>query len=74
MSRPNASKKASGKSTKVTGWDRAIADARELLDRVEQKATRLRSAIRTFQQSKEAGEPYVATQSSDHTSGEQHAI
>jgi hypothetical protein len=49
----------------MSGWDRAIADAQELLDKVEQKATRLRSAIRTFKESKAAGEPYT-TQSESH--------
>ena len=39
-------------------WDQAIADAQELLDRVEQKASRLRSAIRTFKESRAAGEPW----------------
>lgn len=67
-------KKSSSKSkAKVTGWDQAIADAQELLDRVEQKATRLRSAIRTFKDSKAAGEPYVA-QSHYQSSEQQHAI
>jgi hypothetical protein len=39
-----------------------MADAKKLLDRVEQKAARLRSAIRTFKESKAAGEPrFVST-------------
>jgi hypothetical protein len=46
-----------GKS-KANGWDQAIADAQELLDRVEQRASRIRTAIRTFKESRAAGEPY----------------
>jgi hypothetical protein len=35
----------------MSEWDQAIADTRELLDRVEQKAVRLRGAIQTFKES-----------------------
>jgi hypothetical protein len=50
---------SSSEKVNTSQWDKAIADAQELLDRVEQKATRLRSAIRTFKESKAAGEPNV---------------
>ncbi len=50
---------SSSKKVNTSQWDQAIEDAKELLDRVEQKATRLRGAIRTFKESKTAGEPYV---------------
>jgi hypothetical protein len=56
------SREMSSKKKETFGWDQAIADAQELLDRVEQKATRLRGAIRTFKESKAAGESY-STQS-----------
>lgn len=58
MSQPMSRGKIKRNSS-ASGWDRAITDAQELLDRVEQKATRLRSAIRTFKESKAAGEPYA---------------
>ena len=59
------------------GWDQAITDAEELLDRVEQKASRIRSAIRTFKENRAAGEPYPnisTTQLLDQKLDRQHGI
>jgi len=39
-------------------WDQAIKDAEELLKQVEFRAERIRGAIRTFMDCREAGEPY----------------
>jgi len=39
-------------------WDQAIADAKALLLRVEEKAIRVRVAIKSFEQSKRDGELY----------------
>ena len=64
---------SSSKKVNTSGWDQAIADAQELLDKVEQKATRLRSSIRTFKENKRAGEPYV-TQSASQTSEPCHTV
>src|SRR6266545_4811832 len=44
-----------------SGWDKAIQDTRELLDRVERRAEKLRGAIRTFIEYRDAGEPYSGT-------------
>ena len=64
---------SSSNEVNISEWDRAIVDAQELLYKVEEKASRLRSAIRTFKESKAAGEPYVA-QSSDQSQEQQHSV
>jgi len=56
-----------GNIDEVGSWDQAIADARALLRRVEERAIRVRCAISSFEQSKRDGEPY-ATQSDSHKS------
>jgi hypothetical protein len=53
---------SSTKRKQASDWDQAIADGQELLAKVEQKAARLRSAIRTFKENKAAGEPYSPNQ------------
>lgn len=45
-------------ATAPHGWDQAIRDARDLLVRVEERADRIRGAIRTFTEYRNAGEPY----------------
>jgi hypothetical protein len=54
-------------SENIGSWDQAIADARALLRRVEERAIRVRCAISSFEQSKRDGEPY-STQSPNQTS------
>ncbi len=55
-------------SVEISGsWDQAISDATERLKRVEAKARRLREAIQTFKESKEAGEPWVKVVTRLHT-------
>ena len=46
------------------GWDKAIQDAKELLERVEQRADRLRGVIKTFMEYRDAGEPYSGSEDS----------
>lgn len=65
---------SSSKEVNTSGWDRAIADAKEILDRVEQRAARLRSTIQTFKESKAAGEKWSATQLPDHFQEQQHSV
>jgi hypothetical protein len=48
-------------------WDQAIDDASVLLQRVEERAIRLRVAIAGFQQSKESGDPWPGTATALHT-------
>jgi hypothetical protein len=60
-------------STKSAGWDQAIADAQQLLEKVEMKAARVRSAIRTFKEARAEGEPYIG-QSADQTTEPCHRI
>jgi hypothetical protein len=49
---------ATKSSKKEQTWDDAIADAKNILDRVELRAIRLRGAIRTFREFRDSGEPY----------------
>jgi len=44
-----------------TGWDGAIQRARELLEKAEERVRRLKGAIRTFTEYRDAGEPYEET-------------
>jgi hypothetical protein len=63
-----------GKSkAKENAWDQAIADAQDLLLRVEQRAARIRIAIQAFKESKAAGEPYQ-TQSGSQELTQQHSV
>ncbi len=57
--------KSNEKCKSTSEWDQAIADAHELLDRVERRAERIRGAIRTFKECRDAGEPYNAKQVAD---------
>ena len=57
--------KSRGAVKNSLGWDQAIADAQELLGRVEARAGRIRGAIRPFKEARLAGEPYVQRQSSN---------
>jgi hypothetical protein len=44
-------------------WDKKIQDAKNLLAKVEAKATRLREAIATFKSEKESAESAIASPS-----------
>jgi hypothetical protein len=50
----------SSSKSKAKEWDQAIADAQELLGRLEQRVVRIRVAVQTFTQSRAAGEAYEA--------------
>jgi hypothetical protein len=45
-------------SSEPTGWDGAIQRGRELLEKAEERVRRLKGAIRTFSEYRDAGEPY----------------
>ncbi len=45
-------------STGKTGWEKAIKESKEMLARVEAKARRLRTAIATLEESRDAGEQW----------------
>jgi len=66
--------KSRGAVKNSLGWDRAIADAQQLLDKVEARAGRIRGAIRTLKEARAAGEPYVKGQSDSQNSQPCHVV
>lgn len=53
----NRSKSKNGE----TPWDKAILDAAQILRQTEAKASELRRAISTFEEMRDAGEPWPGT-------------
>jgi len=65
----NAVKTICKSARKSLEWDKAIQEANDILDRVERRADRLRGAIRTFKECRDAGEPYSGQSATDLLSG-----
>jgi hypothetical protein len=58
MSKNSQEKSANKNKKPLTGWDKAVYDAEQMIEKAKQKIAGLKLSIKTFKSLKEQGEPY----------------
>ena len=58
----------------VKKWNQAIQDANVLLEKVENRAIRLKGAIKTFTELRDQGQEFKSAQFEGRELGQQHSV